>query len=212
VLALTLLRHGAESDPYRRRLTIVDQLLAARERGAIDGSAARTLRDEIEAGLALIGYHLVDIRRVMQRLLGEIDGAEDPAETASLAMKLRARARLGASRVGETPVSEPGHDASPEEQAWIERVRELPIGTWFAPGGGDGQRLKLAWRSEALGQVLLVNRRATSAEERGVVQLARELARGTWRVVAAAPAPPVERVFQRILSRSKPPADGVFHA
>jgi hypothetical protein len=59
--------------------------------------------------------------------------------------------------------------------------------------------------------VLLVNRRATSAEELSVVELARDLARGTRRIVMAAP-PPVERVFQRILSQSKPSADGAFHA
>lgn len=213
VLAITLLRHGSESEAYRRRLGVVDQLLALRERGAVGPAEGRLLREEIETGLALIGYHLADIRHVMQRLIGEIDGADDPAETATLAMRLRARARLGESRVGDGPVvPESTVTASPEEQAWIERVRELPIGTWLAPGGGEGTRMKIAWRSDALGQVLLVNRRATSAEERSVVQLARDLARGTWRIVMAAPTPPVERVFQRILSRSKPSADSAFHA
>jgi hypothetical protein len=213
VLALTLLRHGVESEAYRRRLSVVDRLLSLRERGAATPAEAKAIRDEVEAGLALIGYHLADIRQVMERLLGEIHGTEDPNEVATLAMRMRARVRLGERRVGEgaegveSPVV-----STPEEQAWIERVRELPIGTWFAPGSGEGQRMKLAWRSDALGQVLLVNRRATSAEERSVTQLARELARGTWRIVLAAPTPPVERVFQRILGRQRPSADGAFHA
>lgn len=213
VLALTLLRHGAESEAYRRRLAVVDQLLELQGDGAAGPDEAKALRDEVESGLALVGYHLADIRQVMRRLLGDLDAVEDPAETATLAMRLRARARLGESRGvnGAAAVDATG-PASPEEQAWIERVRELPIGTWLAPVGEEGPRMKLAWRSEALGQVLLVNRRATNAEERSVAQLARELARGTWRIVMAAPTPPVERVFQRILSRPKPSGDGTFHA
>lgn len=213
VLALTLLRHGAESEAYRRRLAVVDQLLELQGDGAAGPDEAKALRDEVESGLALVGYHLADIRQVMRRLLGDLDAVEDPAETATLAMRLRARARLGENRVGHgAAASEAIGPASPEEKAWIERVRELPIGTWLAPGSGEGPRMKIAWRSDALGQVLLVNRRATSAEERSVVQLARDLARGTWRIVMAAPTPPVERVFQRILSRSKPSGDGAFHA
>lgn len=212
VLAITLLRYGAESEAYRRRLAVVDRLLELQGDGVVDPEEAKAVRDEVESGLALVGYHLADIRQLMRRLLGDFDAIEDPAETATLATRLKARARLGESRIGHrgAPAEAIG-PVSPEEQAWIERVRELPIGTWLAPGSSEGPRIKIAWRSEALDLVLLVNRRATSAEELSVVELARDLARGTRRIVMAAP-PPVERVFQRILSRSKPSADGAFHA
>jgi hypothetical protein len=212
VLALTLLRHGPDGEPYRRRLAVVDELLAARRIGSIGATQARALREELESGLALVGYPLGDIRQIMERLLGGIDGAADPDEALALAMKLRARARLGESRVIDPAGGDWGRPAGPEEQPWVDRIRELPIGTWFAPGSGDGPRLKLAWRSEALDLVLLVNRRATSAEERGVAQLARDLARGGLRIVLASPAPPVERVFQRILARAKASGEGAFHA
>ncbi len=212
VLALTLLRHGAENAVYRRRLAVVDRVLERRDHRAVDPSEGLMLREEIETGLALIGYHLADARHVVQRLLGEIDSLEDPAETAALALRLRERTRFGEGRVGDPGSDEPSAPATPEEQAWSERVHELPIGTWLLPGNGEGPRMKIAWRSTALDKVLLVNRRATSAEERGVAQLARDLARGALRIETAATTPPVERVFQRILSRAKPSADGAFHA
>lgn len=209
VLALTLLRHGSESEVYRQRLLVVERLLAMREAGAASPSEARAVREEIENGLALVGYHLSEARQVMQRLLGESEGAADPAASAALARSLRARARLGESRVGDVAARGP---PTPNQQAAIDRVQALPIGSWLAPGSGDGPRLKLAWRSDALGRVLLVNRRATSAEERSIEELASELERGGLRSVMAPPVPPIERVFQRILAKSKLSTDDTFHA
>jgi hypothetical protein len=209
VLALTLLRHGSESEIYRQRLLVVERLLAMREAGAANPGEAKAIRDEIENGLSLVGYHLSEARQVMQRLLGETDAESDPAASATLAKSLRARVRLGESRVGDMAARGP---LTPAQQASIDRVRALPIGSWLAPGTGDGPKLKLAWRSDSLERVLLINRRATSAEERSIEELAHELERGGLRCVMAPPVPPIERVFQRILAKSRLSADDTFHA
>jgi len=65
VLAITLLRYGAESEAYRRRLAVVDRLLELQGDGVVDPEEAKAVRDEVESGLALVGYHLADIRQVM---------------------------------------------------------------------------------------------------------------------------------------------------
>lgn len=212
VLALTLLRHGADSDAYRRRLAVVDRLLEWRARGGATRDEARALRDEIESGLGLIGYHPTDVRHALAHLIGDAH-EEDRDDILTLAMRLRARARLGERRIGEDaePLDASG-EAIPDEASWITRVRELPIGTWVTPVRVGGQRLKIAWRSEALDRLLLVNRRATFAEERSVAWLARGLARGSWRIVLATSKPPVDRAFQRLLGARRPAVDGAFHA
>jgi hypothetical protein len=209
VLALTLLRHGPESEVYRQRLLVVERLLVMREKGAATPDEAKAVREEIENGLALVGYHLSEARHVMQKLLGGSGGDEDPAASAELAKRLRARTRLGEQQIGGSAGAEP---STPVQQAWIERVQSLPIGTWLAPGNGEGPHQKIAWRSDELGRVLLVNRRATSSEERSIADLAADLERGVLRSVAPQSVPPVERVFQRILAKSASGPEDTFHA
>lgn len=209
VLALTLLRHGAESEVYRQRLLVVERLIILREKGATTPEEARAVREEVENGLALVGYHLSEARQVMQRLLGEKGGDEDPAASAELAKRLRARTRLGEQQMGSAADAQP---PTPVQQAWIDRVRSLPVGTWLAPGNGDGPQQKIAWRSEELDRVLLVNRRATSAEERTIADLAADLERGVLRSLAPQSVTPVERVFQRILAKSASGPEDTFHA
>lgn len=209
VLALTLLRHGAESEVYRQRLLVVERLLILREKGATTPEEAKAVREEVENGLALVGYHLSEARQVMQRLLGEREGKEDLGASAELAKRLRARTRLGEQQMGSAADAQP---PTPVQQAWIDRVRSLPVGTWLAPGNGEGPHQKIAWRSEELGRVLLVNRRATSAEERSIADLAADLERGVLRSLAPQSVPPVERVFQRILAKSASGPEDTFHA
>ena len=65
VLALNLLRHGEQSDPFRQQLRITDQLL-----GQFPVHDPVLLRHEVEAGLQQIGMHADEAEQVAQRLIG----------------------------------------------------------------------------------------------------------------------------------------------
>ncbi|SFK47869.1 DUF1631 family protein [Rhodanobacter glycinis] len=65
VLALTLLRHGEDSETFAWRLRITDQLL-----GQLPVDDPALLRQEVEAGLQQIGMHAEEAEQVAQRLIG----------------------------------------------------------------------------------------------------------------------------------------------
>lgn len=95
VLAVTLLRDGEDSAGYRRRLEVVDQLLAAASTrdGGSAVSLAPDMRAEIESGLAQVGLSDDDIRAITKRLftLADDDRQENPISQTELAIKLKAR-------------------------------------------------------------------------------------------------------------------------
>lgn len=159
VLALTILRQGEDSDAYRRRLAVVDRLVA----GTATDDAE--LRGEIEQGLGQVGFHGDDVQSMLLQLLdgGEANKDDSTASRTELALKLKNKARLGEesspaepvrapatlaaaappgsaaptatapASVAATPASAPtGPPAlNAEERQTLERLKTLPYGTWF---------------------------------------------------------------------------------
>ena len=197
VLALTILRQGEDSDAYRKRLAIADQLVGALggEQARGNEDAVKELRQEVETGLTQVGYHGEDISAVVSRLFGGATRAvndEEPTSLTELAIKLKARSRLGGDAEPETTVasgvarSKEGPPLTPEEQRVLERLRTVPFGTWFEfkiNQQGDKVRRKLSWFSTMTGRCLFVNQRGARADERTLEQLAREIVSGQAGVV-----------------------------
>ena len=176
VLALTLLRQGENSDTYKKRLAVADQLLAASP--GRDGNAKPpiALREEIETGLDQVGYHKDDIQAVVKRLFVPEQAAneENPDSNTEIAIKLKSKARLG----------DDGSDAQPspvvgkrkavvkpdsEQGKMLDRLKSLPFGTWFeyrTNQQGDKVRRKLAWFSTLTGRCLFVNQRGVRTDEK----------------------------------------------
>jgi len=80
VLALSLLRHGEDSDAFRAQLAITDQLL-----GRLPIDDRQHLQHEVEAGLQQIGMPAEEAAQATRRLLGNDADAEgirqaDPAQ------------------------------------------------------------------------------------------------------------------------------------
>ncbi|WEN16061.1 DUF1631 family protein [Rhodanobacter sp. AS-Z3] len=104
VLALTLLRHGEESDAFRAQLKITDQLL-----DRLPVTDRLQLQVHVEAGLQQIGMHAEEAEQVAQRLLGA--GTPDPSvelpSATDLALRLKQHQRLG-----EQSSHEPASSAS----------------------------------------------------------------------------------------------------
>jgi hypothetical protein len=207
VLALTVLRQGEKSDTYRKQLAVADQLIGAGRIGpaAFAGPLAAEWREGIESGLAQVGYHVDEIQAVVTRLFaGEPADDDDHAiSQTDLAMRLKSKMRFGEGAGEETALHAPPR-AKPalneQELQMLERVKALAFGTAFEVTGtqGDVSRLKLAWFSPMTGRCLLVNQRGARVDERGLEQLARDLAGARLRFVAAESENLIDRCWRAV--------------
>jgi len=180
---------------------------------AIAERIADRIKQEVESGLAQVGYHGDDIGAVVNRLFGGEEKAandEEPATLTELAIKLKSRSRLGAdaeaepSKAGAKPVEAAPLNA--EEQRVLERLRTVPFGTWFefkTNQQGDSVRRKLSWFSTMTGRCLFVNQRGVRADEKTLEQLAREIVRGQASVVEAQKDTLIDRAWNAIMSTLK---------
>ena len=187
VLALTLLRHGENSEAFAAQLAITDQLL-----GRLPAGDRAKLQENVENGLQQIGMHAEEAVQVAQRLLGA--GKPDPAaelpSATDLALRLKQHQRLGeqhstqhepAATTQPTEARVRAPEPSPRERQIEKHLGELPFGSWFEfvdPASGRITRRKLAWYSPMSGHCLLVSRRGQRSEGMNLGQLAHEIASG----------------------------------
>ncbi|WP_440225395.1 DUF1631 domain-containing protein [Dokdonella sp. MW10] len=206
VLALTLLRQGEESQAYRRRLAVADQLLKLGEGDAASRVDA-ALRDEVRNGLVQVGLHAEEVDGVVGKLFdpGGTAGEKKTSHT-ELAFTLKSKPRLGVDGATHEP-AEPAEKVAPapltaEEQRMLQRIRSLPFGTWFefvTNQQGATVRRKLAWFSTVTGRCLFVNQRGARAEERSMDQLARDLVRGQVKLYNAEGESMIDRAWKAIM-------------
>ncbi|MBO9664314.1 DUF1631 family protein [Dokdonella sp.] len=211
-LALSALRHGSGSDEFRRRLAVAAALVRGDAAKTIDDS----VRQELEAGLAEIGLPADDVAGVLAGL------APEPAATTADASPdrprveevLRGRARFG-EPAAPAATTEPATKPQPiplnaTELATLERLREVPFGTWFVftlNQQGASVRRKLAWFSTVTKRCLFVNQRGARCEDRTLDQLARDLVRGQARIEIPPQTSLIDRAWKAILDTlSKPDA------
>jgi len=184
VLALTLLRHGEDSDAFGAQLAITDQLL-----GRLPAGDRTKLQENVENGLQQIGMHAEEAVQVAQRLLGA--GKHDPSlelpSATDLALRLKQHQRLGEQQSAQhepaapQPGQAPAAESSPRVRRIEKHLADLPFGSWFEfidPASGKITRRKLAWYSPMSGRCLLVSRRGQRGEEMSLNQLAHEIASG----------------------------------
>ena len=111
VLALTLLRHGEDSDAFQAQLAITDQLL-----GRLPVDDRLQLQREVESGLQQIGMHAEEAKQVAQRLLGtgsDSTPTPHPAQTqAPVGAAAAAAAIVPAGKPAAAAASSPPHAAT----------------------------------------------------------------------------------------------------
>jgi hypothetical protein len=183
VLALTVLRQGEKSEAYRRQIAVADQLIAVggAMSGMLDKPLAAQWREEIETGLAQVGYHPDEIQAVVSRLFTPEQAVDDDhaISQTDLAMRMKSRMRLGEANGDEPPSPEPTTALSGVEAQFLERLKATPFGAWLQvtnPAPGGHARLRLSWFSTLTGRCLLTSQRGTRVDERGLGQVARDLA------------------------------------
>ncbi|GAA4859773.1 DUF1631 domain-containing protein [Luteimonas vadosa] len=197
VLTLTLLRHGEDSDEWQKQLEATRQIIEAcghsEERTEVDPALAR----HVESALSQVGYQGEEAGVIAQRLTSGISDDDDPASRTELAMKVKARARLGEEATTRKQVRLPPR--TPAEQERFEQLRVMPFGTWIeftTNQQGDVVRRRLSWYSPVTGHALFVNQRGQRVGEQSLDALARMLANGQARIVTAASGRLVDRAWQ----------------
>jgi len=209
VLTLTLLRHGEESEDWQRQLEATRHIV--KTTGGKNGATPTDpkLTEQIEGSLVQVGYHIDEAAAIARRLTTGIGEEEDdPASRTELAMKLKARARLGED-------SEPHRPKLPartkEEQSAYEHLRTLPFGTWFefvSNQQGDRVRRRLSWFSPVTDNALFVNQRGQRVGEQSLDSLARMMAMGQAHVVTADKGHLVDRAWHGALNALRSFAGG----
>lgn len=202
LLTLTILRQGEDSQAFRRRVAVADQLLNPE---GLSPATSKALRSEIEEGLAQVGLHEEDVKTAVNKLFepAKPDSTEEAANDAEFVEKLSSTPRLGGD---VPPIEEESPELkpklSPAVEMMIDEVRKLPFGTWFhyrpAPGAPQMRR-KLAWYSPTTGHCLLVNQRGVRTEEKTLEQLATEIVEGTMIIIKDDETSFVDRAWNAIM-------------
>jgi hypothetical protein len=205
VLALALLRGGEGSDAFRRHLSLAERLLEladARRSGVaitLTPEEARRLSDAVEAALAQVGYHAEDAHAVAARLVAAEDADDDDAASSTeLALRLKQKVRLG-HKLDEAGAVRP-ESLKPDARAALERLAQLPFGTWFEFRTGTGSdRRRLSWYSAATGHCLLLNHRGHKLADSTLAALAVVVAAGRARVLMQPSGHVVDRAWASIV-------------
>ncbi len=211
VLALTALRHGEDSSEWRRQVEVATQIAAtasasseasAEHAEPADPQVAAELSQHVEQSLMQVGYHADEAAAISKRLSSSRDGAEDPASRTELAMKVKARARLGESAVTKSDgIQLPPLDVHEEE--CLELIKSLPFGTWMefvTNQQGDAVRRRLSWFSPTTGHCLFINHRGQKAGDYTLDTLARAMAKDQVRVVEQKKGSLLDRAVNGVMS------------
>src|SRR5690554_1468704 len=198
VLTLTLLRQGEDSPEWQAQLDATRRIITACARG--EEIADPALAGHVEAALSQVGYHADEANIIASRLTSSRSDEDDPASRTELAMKLKARTRLGEDAERARRPDLPPR--TPEEQARYEQLRVMPFGTWIeftTNQQGDVVRRRMSWFSPVTDNALFVNQRGQRIGEHSLDSLARMIAAGQARIVTAERGRLVDRAWQAAL-------------
>lgn len=218
-LLVTSLREGEGSDRYRAGLVAGDALIACLDEAhcGMSGLLATlpTLRSELDPVLAssgCVGESAATIVRAVTDELRKIARGDipapvpEPAVAAAVPPPLHAQSELESAR--EEPVLRlvSDRDAMDFDPADIERLRDMPLGTWVELSDAEGKRqaVKLAWVSPISSRLMFVNRRGMRMCVASVEELAVLMKQGRLALRPVNSA--FERAMHQVLGRLREPA------
>ena len=200
VLTLTFLRHGEESEEWRKQVEATRQIVDACSLSE-SGVQQPALKNHVEAALKQVGYHEDEADVIAQRLSSNLREEEESESRTELTMKLKARVRLGEdAQKARKPDLPP---RTPREQECYEQLRLLPFGTWIefvTNQQGDVVRRRMSWFSPVTDNALFVNQRGQRIGEHSLDSLARMMAKDQVRIVTAQRAGLVDRAWHAALN------------
>lgn len=215
VLALTLLRHGEQSEIFGTRLAVTDQLL-----GCLPVGNHQKLQHEVEAGLRQLGMHDEEVVQVAERLLkvNRNEPVGNALHVSDLAMRFgrqqKPRDPLAPNEIEPDPVANALNPVAittpgPDVLRIHRHLRTLPAGIWFEfidPSGGRGIRRRLVWYSPLTGHSLFVTRSGQRAQELGEMKLAHEIASTRVREITAGHEDVLDQAWRAVTQELGPQA------
>ena len=229
VLALTQLRHDVTSPLYQERLEVAEQLAGCFD---LDHPVSKDefleLKPILEEGMSLVGFHGPEIKRTLNavgELVVEGDAlvaSLEPAEEREVTELVRSKARIGqdqdapktqANAAADEKKSILAHlrkeekaELSIKEQQTLDRLKQMPFGTWFEfviNQQGDVCRRKLSWFSPVTGRCLFVNSRGSKVAEKSMDEMARDLVRGSAKLWEPQAESIIDRAWRSIKDKMK---------
>ncbi|MGH8118925.1 MAG: DUF1631 family protein, partial [Rhodanobacteraceae bacterium] len=213
-LTLTLLREGENSDAYRSRLAVVDQLL-----GPSAGRDNDKLASELVHGLTQVGLQAGEADHIARsalelRLRMAPTATTPPPSQTELLIHLKSRRKTGTPAATPTTTAATTATATPEpappqapltpaERRAFEDLTRLSFGAWLEfTVNQQGQKVarKLVWYNPASGNCLLVSAHGTAAPERTLDRIARLMARGQARILPPQDGGMIDRAWNTLLS------------
>jgi len=198
VLTLVLLRNGEDSEEWQQQLEATHAIVRATSLNH-PASPAPELAAQIEHALALVGYHAEEAGDIARRLTAHVDDENDSASRTELALRLKARGRLGQEASADKPDLPPRTE---REQAAYDMLRSLPFGAWLEfviNQQGDVVRRRLSWYSPLTDHALFVNQRGQRVGEQSLDSVARALANDQARIVTIEHSNLVDRAWHSAL-------------
>ncbi|HEU0277284.1 MAG TPA: DUF1631 family protein [Rhodanobacteraceae bacterium] len=201
-LTLTLLRQGENSEAWRRRLAVIEQVLEPSPTRDDERLAA-----DLNHGLTQVGLQASEADQITRYALelppaAPAPGTPQPPSQTELLIRLKSRQKTQRDTT-EAPAGPRKLALTPTERKALETLKALPFGSWLEfTVNQQGQKIarKLAWYSPGTGRCLLVNVRGAAAPERTLEQIARLMARGQVHPMADNDGGIIDRAWQKLLS------------
>lgn len=223
-LVFVLLRHGDDSEEWRRGCEVAEQLAwSGTPLGEADLHRLQELRvpmlSNLRKGLELLGgYHEDGIRRLLQDLVAcqHAVQAKQPQLAAQLKPSLPA-SPLGAMLGEDADLARqapPRTKLSARARALAKELAGVEFGTWFEfVNGGQSRVLKLSWFSPTTHNYMFVDHSGQRVAIKPLTLLASEMEQGLARIVTPERAAPlmdraltaIYRVLQRFTGRTVEP-------
>jgi len=198
------LRHGVDSPEWRRQLELVDNLVNALDGDTPGEEQIKALMHEVAEGLESIAFEPGRRRPLLDGLRASLSGertagAEIALDSAS------APHLLGLSGAMEDDGAAP--DSINDEAGlkawarWLERARDLDVGSWLSEQEDDGRSrvLTVAWIGERHSAFALTNRRGVKVHDCDLGEMVARLHDGRFTIVDEIDQPLTERASQRML-------------
>ncbi len=186
VMVLTVLRHGMQSEQWRRVVATADELIWSVTFDKSDQSVKRlrtripVLAKALRSGLKQVGYQdaeiqkvLINLKKLYVSMIRESGSDRIFIEADEHGLTIRGEDIVEQAVLDETPVA----NTEAELTGFFDTVRGWNTGQWviFHRDEEEPMRAKLSWISPITGHYLFVDQRGVKAAEKSLQELAEDL-------------------------------------
>ncbi len=204
LLVHTQLRQGSDSDAWRDQVDVVDQLTTALSEGETAPAVAQKLMDEVSVGLESIGFEPAKRQLLLDALAQALNGKGEAGPVVKVEEEATAELLGLENKLPEAQPEPEGAKSDAERQQWerwVERAKELEVGTWLSEREDSGRSriLTVAWVGDDHAAFTLINSKGVKVHDFDLRALVSGLNAGRLTILDEADQPLTERASQRML-------------